>query len=307
MIDPTHETLIPRHKENKVAQSVGDLVVVACYEELIGIILYVFTIVLLNDLHGIDALPPFTVNNVPIIRWIAITLIVLGIIQFAYSIAFNWLYGYKWCRILGIVLGALSLPIIPTGSFFGMLFIADLKKIRDAKNPLAVEIPKYDKNEIGIQIKTNAILMSHLPLILYYLYRYLLTIQTDILYPNFRMGVIESLKVFAFVYGGIYILQLLVGLIFRFYGEKNWEQIILFIFSVFNILCLGIVIQTYVWLNWATLEFSGIMFIIGNMFWVLGIILNPIGVFFSVHLIRLLKQSRTFHKEHPPKKKIRAN
>lgn len=303
MIDPTRETLIPRHNENKVAQAVGDLIVVACFEALIGLIIYAFSIILLNDLHGIDALPPFTVNNVPIMRGIAITLMTLGSIHFVYSIAFKWLYKYKWCKILGIVLGAISLPLIPTGCFFGMLFIADLNKIRNAENPLAVEIPKYDKYEIGIQINTNAILMTHLPLILYYLYRYLLTIQTDIMYPNFRMDVIISLKVFAFVYGGIYILQILVGIVFQFYGDKNWEQIILIVFSIFNILCLGIVIQTYVWLNWATLEFSGIMLIVGNLLWILGIILNPIGVFFAAHLIRLLKQSRIFHNQKTPIKK----
>jgi len=303
MIDPTKETLIPMHNENKVSQAVGDLIELACYESLIGIALYVLAYVILNDLQ-IDALPPFTMNNYPIIRAIAITLIVLGGVHFMYSIAFNWLYKYNVCRIIGYVLGTIALPIIPTGTFFGTMFIADMNKVQTAENPLAVEIPKYDKNEIGIEIQTNALVMLHFPLILYYIYRYLLTIQTDILYPNFRMEVILAIKIFAFVSGGIYILQILVGIVFRFYGEKNWEQIILFVFSIFNILCVGIVIQTYIWLNWLTLEFSGFMAVIGNLFWITGILLNPIGVFFAVHFIRLLRQSRLYHKTLSPKKAV---
>ena len=201
----------------------------------------------------------------------------------------------KWCTLLGYVLGALTLPVIPAGVFFGVLFITDMNKIRAAENPKAEEVPEYDKNEIGIEIKTNALVMAHLPLFLYYVYRYLLTIQTDIMYPFFRMDVIIAMKVFAFVYAGIYIAQIVVGIIFRFYGEKRWEQIILFLFGVFNILCLGIVLQTYVWLNWTALEFTGIMKVLGNMVWIVGVMLNPIGVFFSAHFMKLLKQSHIYH------------
>ena len=122
-----------------------------------------------------------------------------------------------------------------------MLFLGDMNKIHKAQDPLAVEVPEYDKNEIYKEVKINAAIMAHLPLILYYIYLYLLTIQTDIMYPLFRMDVIIAMKWFAFVYGGIFILEVVVGIIFRYYGEKNWEQIILLGFSIFNIICVAIV------------------------------------------------------------------
>ncbi|MHA1112330.1 MAG: hypothetical protein ACTSRE_14590 [Promethearchaeota archaeon] len=294
MTDTTHETMIPRHKENMVSQAVGNLIVIGSFELIIGIFLYVFAYIVLNDLQ-VDALPPFTVNNFPVMRGIAITLIVIGGVHFLFSIAFNWCYKFKTFRIIGYVLGFFALPVIPTGTFFGMLVIAEMKRIRTSENPLAVDIREYDKNEIGIEIKTNALVMAHLPLILYYVYRYLLTIQTDIMYPLFRMDVIIAFKVFAFVYSGIFILEVVVGIVFRFYGEKNWEQIILVAFSIFNIICLAIVLQTYFWLNWEAFEFEGIMKVLGNLVWVIGIVMNPIGIFFAAHFFKLLNQSHVYH------------
>ena len=294
MKDTTQETMIPRHKENIVKHAVGDMIVLACYEILLGAILFVFMDFVLNELQ-IDALPPFTMNNYPMFRGISIVLLVIGGVHLIYGIMLNWLYKCKWCRIVGFVISLLSLPIIPTGTFFGMLFVGDMNKIHKAEDPLAVEVPKYDKNEIGKEIKINALIMAHLPIFLYYIYRYLLTIQTDIMYPLFRMDVIIAMKVFAFVYGGIFILEVVVGIVFRFYGEKNWEQIILVVFSIFNIICVAIVIQTYFWMNWAALEFEGAMRVLGHFMWVIGIITNPIGIFFAVHFLHLLKQSRVFH------------
>ncbi len=296
MKDPTQVVMIPRHKENIVKHVVGDMFVLACYELLLGGILFTFAYFILNDLQ-IDALPPFTVNNYPLLRGISIGLIVIGGVHLIYAIMLIWLYKYKWCRILGYVVSILSLPIIPTGTFFGMLFMGDMNKIHKAEEPLAVEVPKYDKNEIGKEIKINAAIMAHLPLILYYIYFYLLTIQSDIMYPLFRMDVIIAMKWFAFVYGGIFILEVVVGIVFRFYGDKNWEQIILLGFSIFNIICVAIVLQTYFWMNWAALEFEGAMKVLGHFVWVIGIILNPIGSFFAVHFIRLLKQSRKYHSQ----------
>ena len=296
MKDPTHETMVPRHKENIVKHALGDLIVLACYELLFGVLLFSFANLVLNDLQ-IDALPPFTVNNYPIFRGLALTLITIGGLHLIYGIMFIWLYKCRWCRILGYVLALFSLPIIPTGTFFGMLFIGDINKIHKAENPLAVVVPEYDKNEIGKEIKINAAVMAHLPFILYYIYRYLLTIQTDIMYPLFRMDVIIAMKIFAFVYGGIFILEVVVGIVFRFYGDKNWEQIILLVFSVFNIICVAIVLQTYFWMNWEALEFEGIMRVLGNFVWVIGIALNPIGIFFAVHFIKLLFQSKHYHNQ----------
>ena len=148
---------------------------------------------------------------------------------------------------------------------------------------MAVIVPQYDKNEIGKEIKINAAIMAHIPLFLYYVYRYLLTIQTDIMYPLFRMDVIIAMKVFAFVYGGIFILEIVVGIVFRFYGDKNWEQSILVALSIFNIVCVAVVIQTYFWMNWAALELEGIMQVLGHFMWVIGIVVNPIGIFFAAH------------------------
>ena len=146
--------------------------------------------------------------------------------------------------------------------------------------------------------------MAHVPLLLWYIYDYLLTIQTDIMYPLFRMDVIIAMKVFAIVYGAIFILEVVVGIVFRFYGDKNWEQIILLAFSIFNIICVAIVIQTYFWMNWAALEFERAMRVLGHFMWVVGILANPIGIFFAVHFIKLLKQSRTYHLQVAEVKKL---
>jgi hypothetical protein len=299
MKDPTNETIIPKHTENLVRKAVVDMIILACFELLVGTLLFGFAYLILNELQ-IDALPPFTVNNYPIFRGIAIILFSLGVVHLLYGIMFNWVYTCKWCRILGIVLAIFSLPMIPTGTFFGMLFVGRMREIRRSTNPRAIEIPEYDKNEIGIEIKTNAAIMAHLPLILYCIYLYLLTIQTDILYPLFGMNVIIAIKVFAFIYGGIFILEVIVGIIFRFYGEKNWEQIILVIFSIFNIVCVAVVIQTYFWMNWTAFDWADfdhvtLMKVLTNFVWVIGIVLNPIGIYFAAHFLRLLKQSRAYH------------
>ena len=302
MRDTTHETIVPRHKENIVNHAVGDMIVLACYEMLVGVILFTFVYYVLNDIQ-IDALPPFTVKNYPLFRGIAITIITIGGVHLVYGFMFIWLYKFRWFRILGYVLSLFSFPIIPTGTFFGMLFVGDMNKIHKSESPLAVVVPKYDKNEIGKEIKINAVIMAHFPILLYYIYRYLLTIQTDIMYPLFRMDVIIAMKVFAFVYGGIFILEVVVGIVFRFYGEKNWEQIILIAFSIFNIICVAIVLQAYIWLNWSAFEFEGIMKLFGNLVWVIGIVINPIGIFFAVHFLRLLKQSHMHHSQSNEDKK----
>jgi len=302
MRDTTHETIVPRHKENIVNHAVGDMIVLACYEMLVGVILFTFVYYVLNDIQ-IDALPPFTVKNYPLFRGIAITIITIGGVHLVYGFMFIWLYKFRWFRIVGYVLSFFSLPIIPTGTFFGMLFVGDMNKIHKSESPLAVVVPKYDKNEIGKEIKINAVIMAHFPILLYYIYRYLLTIQTDIMYPLFRMDVIIAMKVFAFVYGGIFILEVVVGIVFRFYGEKNWEQIILIAFSIFNIICVAIVLQAYIWLNWSAFEFEGIMKLFGNLVWVIGIVINPIGIFFAVHFLRLLKQSHMHHSQSNEDKK----
>ncbi|MBN2156876.1 MAG: hypothetical protein JW776_12610 [Candidatus Lokiarchaeota archaeon] len=289
MTDIPHQTIIPQHTENGVSLAIRHLVVPACFELLFGVVLYFFAYLILNKLQ-IDALPPFTISNVPIIQGIAIGFMVVSSFHFIYLSLLNRFYKNKSFLFIGYILGCIAVPFIPTGAFFGILFITDLNTIRVAKDPKAVEILAYNKNEVGIEIKTNALVMLHLPVVLYYLYLYLLTIQSDILYPNFRMGVILSLKIFMYAYFVIYTLQFVAGIIFRFYGEKLWEQIVLIVFSIFNLLAVGIVIQTYVWLNWATLEFSGIMLVVGNLFWVIGIVINPIGIFFSRHFIKLLRQ-----------------
>jgi hypothetical protein len=304
MKDPTQKTMIPRRKENIVKHAVGDMIVLACYELLIGAILFMFMNFVLNDLQ-IDALPPFTVKNYPLFIGIAIALLSIGGVHLIYGIMFIWLYKCRWCRIIGYIIAMFSLPIIPTGTFFGMLFVGDMNKIHKSEDPLAVVVPKYDKNEIGKEIKINAVIMGHFPLLLYYIYLYLVTIQSDIMYPLFRMDVIIAMKIFAFVYGGIFILEIVVGIVFRFYGEKVWEQHILIGFSIFNIVCVAIVIQTYFWMNWAALEFEGIMKIMGNFVWVLGLIANPIGIFFAIHFIKLLKQSRIYHSQVEKVKKLK--
>ena len=117
MKDTTQETMIPRHKENIVKHVVGDIIVLACYELLIGVIFFVFVNFVLNELQ-IDALPPFTVKNYPFFHGLSIALIVIGGVHLVYGILFIWLYKCRWCRILGYVLSVFSLPIIPTGNLF---------------------------------------------------------------------------------------------------------------------------------------------------------------------------------------------
>ena len=138
------------------------MIVLACYELLIGVILFTFAYFILNDLQ-IDAMPPFTVNNYPLLRGLSIALIVIGGVHLVYGIMLIWLYKCRWWRILGYVLSVFSLPIIPTGPFFAMLFLGDMNKIHKAQNPLAIEVPEYDKNEIGKEVKINAAIMAHLP------------------------------------------------------------------------------------------------------------------------------------------------
>lgn len=215
------------------------------------------------------------------------------IVQWVYVIILPKYNGSRKIFFLGKIVGIFMLFFLPTGTFFGALLLLNLQN--NNVPPKTTVSPTEKQHLIGKNIAMAGILMLNLPMILLCLQFYFLTLQIDILYPILSTKVLYGLSLFCYLYIGLFIAQAIVGILYPRFASKSWMRIILWFFVLLQIFSLGIVFEAFfIYLVPNSAEFEDlarIIYFVPLIGWVIGVLLNPLGVYFGGMMAKTLKNA----------------
>ena len=271
------------------------LIASAFYEFLIAILLISLPYLVIEVLR-LDMLVLFTIGNAG--TWFVIggMMLVLIFLQVIYGIFINKLNSSKSGKVFGYIIGFFMCLNFPTGTFFGLILLQYLKEPKNnqgnnSKNE--VTIRKISENEIqnslGKFICITGILMLHMPIILLLINKFMIGLPLDMAYPIISSSLYDDWDLMMWIFFIIFSVQIIMGMVYIKKGNNKWVKIAIIPFAVFQIISLGIAINGFVIAIWPGLGIDASMNIILYIVWIFGVILNPLGIYFGVGILKGLK------------------
>jgi hypothetical protein len=289
----TKEEYIKYFRQSMQNKMRTNLLTAAIWELLIAIIIIALPYVLL--LVQIDLIHPVSIRNIPLLWFIGYSALILVIIQCLYAAFINKLEGTKVGKILGWILGISMLIFLPYGTFFGILFLQDLKY----PDPQPILESHRDWNEktsrqIFLENASQLIMISGLIALftaasILWLHKLILTQQVDISYPIITTAKIITIEYFGRIFFILFCVQIVIGFLYSNYAAKRWMKISVLIFAILQIFAIAIILE---WFLIITAEFLfddiSLRSLIIGLGWIPGIIMRPLGLYFGIQMLRIL-------------------
>jgi len=291
-----NETMNFLFKENK-----KNLLISSFYQLFIPIILIGLPAIVIFVLR-IDLLPPFTVGNAPILWTIGSILILLIIVQIILAIKLKQLYlnHTKILKVIGYIIGIAMIINPPVGTYYGsnfLIFLRNLLKIQSRKEVDNNKIQPVESSKdyikmLGSSMFLNGIYQLYQPILIFLFNMFLLALPLDMAHPIITSDLYDKIDTVSTLILLIYISQILFGLIiFSNYIKFQYRiiKIFTYLFSIFNIIAISIVLGLFLLYLSHTLELSNysVAFFAGGF--ILGLILNPLGISFGKNFMKILK------------------
>ena len=247
----------------------------------------------------IDALYPINLEKIPILWGIGYSLGSITCLTLICALIYHKIDQTKFGYIFGHIVGGLMMVFVPYGPFYGSLLIQDVRdplpdRIKNGereKRTRDKELREFVSTFSKQLILFGAISMG-LPFFFLWLKKFAITQQIDLAYPMLSSKDIIALNWFGVAYFIIFAFQMVVGSYYRFGYKKKGMKATIIVLALFQIFSLAILIQVFISNNFpAILEDQGSEIPIWtlNFAWILGVMLNPIGMYFGIYMLRNLK------------------
>lgn len=250
---------------------------------IIGLIWIIANVLRLDLIH-----PYISLGNAPILLTVAYIMLSLLILQLVYAIIMPLVDGKLIGKILGSIVSIGMLIFPPTGTYFGILLFEYVLKPDADEGKLALATDNMEKESrkgLGNQISFSGLLMLHQPMIMIILNVILLTLPLDMAHPIITSDLYAKWDVFAYAYLGVFLAQILVGVLFKKFGKENWMRAIAMFFAVFMITSFAIAVQALMLKLGPGLELGETSWIL-SLGWIIGLLLNPLGLYFGIGVIK---------------------
>ena len=260
------------------------LLLSALFQFLIGVLIYFIPLLILDGLRGMELFYPYlSIPDLPKWQALGIVSVLFTLIQIIYAIILPKLDGKPVGKYLGYVVGISMLFYLPAGTFFGLIFLQDLK---DPKNPESTEAPVDLSKSISQNIISAGILTLNIPIALL-IYRFILiTFMLDAAYPVFNAAFMEGWELTAWIIFILALAQILIGAIYPKYDKEQWMSVLVIICGIFQIISVAIFFQFFIFGLKTQIEGDDIPQYIFYLGGPLGLFLNPIGLYLGGNIIK---------------------
>lgn len=267
-----------------------NILISAFWQWLIVTLIFIGLPMVVVFLLRIDLLHPFiTVGNAPILITTGIIYNILIVLQVIYSILYPKIKDKKSGKILGIIVIITMIVIPPIGTFVALMLVHDLKEQYNERNPSTEKSTPQENDlqrSIGKHLISSGILLLHQPLILIILNVILLGLPLDMARPYVNSDLYAPWDLVAYLYLGIYLLQIVFGILFLKREVSKLKLIISSIFGGFNITAMGWALGAFLTYLAPALEMGDLapLLFLGGV--LIGILINPIGYLFGKLTLR---------------------
>jgi hypothetical protein len=271
--------------------------IAAPYQALIGGIFLILIWAVLNALDGMDLMYPyFTIPTFPMYRTIGTLIVILACIQFLIAMILPLLIqkNEKIALLICKILASLMLIILPTGTYFGLLIWQDLKEYEKIPNQQSRNMTEITETEKSQAIKTTMIasglIMLHMPILLLIFYFRIITMPVDMAYPAMAAVATTALENVSWVLFGLFILQIIIGILYPKIASKKGSKVLVKSIALYQILSFGIFFVVFLYFSAGPIGLEGAGMGAIYISWIIGVILNPIGIHFGLTLWRQSKE-----------------
>lgn len=261
----------------------GSLIYQLLYPVIIIGLIYIIAHVLRLDLMH----PYLSLGNAPVL--LAFSFVILGLLalQLVYLIIMPKVDGKPVGRVIGYIVAIGMLLSPPTGTYFGVLLLQYLAKpeVGGRLDLASDDIELEARKGLGNGISFSGLLMLHQPMILIILNVILLTLPLDMAHPIITSDLYAKWDVFAYTYLVLFLVQIVVGVLYKKFGEQDWMKAVAVFFAVFMISSFAIAVQALMLKLGPGLELGDSSWIL-YLGWIIGLLLNPLGLYFGIMVIK---------------------
>ncbi len=279
-----------------------NFITVAPYQALIAGILFAVMWAILNPLDGMDiGYPLIYIDRFPTVRLLGIILLLFAGLNLLFAISLPLLLKIhqKQTLTMGYILSACMIPFVPTGTYFGIysvLQVRELSNRMNMNNRKESEVSESLRNsfeQTRMNLKQSLIVsglaMLHMPIILAILYMFVITMPIDMAYPAAAASATAVWELFAWLLFVLYLVEIIVGSLLSKISSKIGVKIIGWVFAIYQILALGIFILAFAIASIAVMDVDTTVQVVVYFSWIIGVLLNPLGVHFGIGIIKDLK------------------
>ena len=288
--------------QKKIIASIRkNFVTVAPYQALIGGILLAVIWAVLNPLDGMDiGYPLIHIERFPTVRLLATILFMFAGLNlvFAFGLPLLLKFHQKQTLLLGKILSICMVPFLPIGTYFGIYSfsqITDLVSLleKNQRSPIESEPTAETFEHIRENIKqlmiVSGLAMLHMPIGLLILHLFIITMPIDMAYPAAAASATSIWELSAWILFIVYIIQIVAGSLLTKIASQKIVKTIGWVFALYQILALGIFIMAFAIASIAVMNVDTTVQIIVYFTWIIGVLLNPLGVHFGLGIIKQLK------------------
>lgn len=278
-----------------------NFITVAPYQALIAGILFAVMWAILNPLDGMDiGYPLIHIERFPQVQLLGIVLLLFAALNVLFAIALPLLLKIhqKQTLIMGYILSACMIPFVPTGTYFGIYSLLQVHELanqinnkRDASGMSDEQSPSFEQIRMNLKqsFVVSGLSMLHMPIILVIFYLFVITMPIDMAYPAAAASATSVWELCAWILFVIYIVQIVVGSLLPKIANKSAVKALGWVFALYQILALGIFIMAFAIASIAVMRVDTAVQVVVYFSWILGVVLNPLGVHFGIAIIKELK------------------
>jgi hypothetical protein len=278
-----------------------NFITVAPYQGLIAGILFAVMWAVLNPLDGMDiGYPLIHIARFPSVQLLGIVLLLFTALNILFALGLPLLLKIhqKQALIIGYILSACMIPFVPTGTYFG---IYSLLQVHDLSNRIKNnrrESENLDENSTSFEqtrknlkqyLVVSGFSMLHMPIILLIFYLFVITMPIDMAYPAAAASATAVWELFAWILFSLYIVEIIVGSLISKISNKTVIKILGWIFASYQSLALGIFIMAFAIASIMVMQVDSAVQVVVYFSWIIGVLLNPLGVHFGIAIIKELK------------------
>ncbi|MBD3353332.1 MAG: hypothetical protein GF364_17760 [Candidatus Lokiarchaeota archaeon] len=285
--------------KNKMLRSMRrNILATSFYQLLVALIVIILPYIIIVALELDLFVPIFTIANFRILVSIGAIIIAFVILEIVYAIFIFRAFDTKKGRIIGYIVSIAMMLFPPVGTFFGILFLQFiLHPENDAGRFSAGELTKKQfQQALGKNMSVTGLLMIHQPILILILGFWLLSMPLDMAHPIITSELYGSWDLFVYVFAAFFIVQILFGAFYAKSGDNKAMKAVAVVFAVFNISSMCLALSSFlVYLAPGLLDGMDIeiavstinaLLVVGGI--ILGIIMNPLGLYFGFMIIKSL-------------------
>ncbi len=261
------------------------------YQLIFGLLAYFLPTWILNAMDGMELFYPYlSLPDIPKLKILGLVVMILVLLQLLLAIFYPLLDGMLPGRIFGYVFGIFMLLFLPSGTFFGLIFLKHVKTPKGG-GPAVTEKdrPGLLATSISQYLVVGGLLMLSMPVTLLLLQFILITLPIDMLFPLFPADFTGNWEVVSWVILIFMAIQIIAGALFPKFAGHRWMRGVAIGFGLFQITSLGIFFWFFLSNLGVQIDADPLTQVVLNFGGIVGILLNPIGVYFGVKVLRGLK------------------